>query len=93
MSLSPSPASNTQRATSWAKPQTDPPLSPQIPKREAAKNKYQNRGVFFRPKDMAAEAPHSPHRPPQIHHDLPSKKHHKFAKPPAKTPLHHSTYF
>ena len=47
-------------------------------------NKLQNRGVFFRPEKVAAEAPHSPHNPPQIHHVLPSKKHHKIRKTPSK---------
>jgi hypothetical protein len=31
--------------------------------------------------------------PPQPHHDLPPLKHHKIAKRPAKTPLHHTRIF
>jgi len=50
----------------------------------AFKNNLPRSGAFFDVKDMAAKAPHQPHKPPQIHHDLPPQNHPKSAKPPVK---------
>jgi hypothetical protein len=42
-----------------------------------AKNKVQKVGVFFEPEKVTAKTPRQPHKSPQLHHDLPSRKHPK----------------
>jgi hypothetical protein len=58
---------------------------PQFPKMGIAKNKLQIPVTFFVTKNVAVKPPHSPRKPPQIHHQTTTFCHPFSAKPPAKT--------
>ncbi|WP_353069397.1 hypothetical protein RBB75_02345 [Tunturibacter empetritectus] len=63
------------------------------PSASRVKNKLQNRGVFLAAGKVTAKHHALTTNPPQPHHALPAKKHHKTVKPPAKTPLYRANIF
>jgi hypothetical protein len=53
-------------------------------------NKVEKVGIFFRPEKLSVNSPRFTSNPPQFHHPKTTSKTHIFAKPPAKTHLHHA---
>jgi hypothetical protein len=53
----------------------------------AIKNKVQKSGAFLEPEKVSVSTPQFTTNPPQLHHDLPTRKRSKSAKPPAKLPF------
>jgi hypothetical protein len=54
---------------------------------------YLKKRKFLGSEKVSVNTPRFTINPPQTHHDLTIKKHHKIAKPPAKTHLHHKKHF
>jgi len=57
---------------------------PQFPKMGIAKNKLQIPVTFSMPQNVAVKSPHSPRKPPQIHHQTTTFCHPFSAKPQQK---------
>jgi hypothetical protein len=60
------------------------PAPQTFPKWESLKNKLQIHVTIFAPKNVTIKSPHSPRKPPQIHHQNTTFCHPFFAKTPSK---------
>jgi hypothetical protein len=64
-----------------------------VPRQPPPKNKLQTPVPFSDHDKVSVKTPRSPHTPPQIHHNLPSRNTPKTEKSPIKPTLHHKPLF